>query len=107
KPEFSSAAEAVVRFREVVRAVRALGHEHLVELHDVGRTPDGRVCVMMELLDGESLAARIRRGALTWDEAFPILDQALRALEAVHGLGVIHRRIAPDKLVLDEGDDAR
>jgi serine/threonine-protein kinase len=104
KPEFSSAAEAVVRFREVVRAVRALGHEHLVELHDVGRTPDGRVCVMMELLDGESLAARIRRGALTWDEAFPILDQALRALEAVHGLGVIHRRIAPDKLWLDEVD---
>lgn len=104
KPELGVAAEAVVRFGEVVRAVRALGHEHLVELHDVGRAPDGRVCVVMELLDGESLAARIRHGALTWDEAFPILDQALRALEAMHGLGVIHRRIAPDKLWLDEVD---
>jgi hypothetical protein len=104
KPEHGGSAEAAERFHDIVHAVRALGHDHLVELRDVGHTPDGRVCVVMELLEGESLAARLRRGPLGWGEACSILDQALRALEAAHGLGVIHHRLAPDKLWLAEVD---
>jgi serine/threonine protein kinase len=51
-------------------------------------------------LEGEPLSARIRRGALTWSEAFPILEQTLRALKAAHDKGFVHRDLEPDNIWL-------
>jgi serine/threonine-protein kinase len=58
----------------------------------------------MEYLDGEPLAARIRRGPLRWSEAFPILDQTLRALRAAHDRGFVHRDLKPDNIWLQPSD---
>lgn len=94
----SSSAERRQRFRSEARAIARLAHENLVTLHDFGIAADGRFYYAMELLEGESLEARLKRGALDWREAVEIAMQACSALEAAHGAGVIHRDITPANL---------
>ncbi len=67
-------------------------------MFDFGRDPDGRVFFVMEFLEGEPLSGRIRKGALPWKEAFPILEQTLRALKAAHDKGFVHRDLKPDNI---------
>jgi serine/threonine-protein kinase len=98
KLELCRSEDVVERFYQEARAVNSIRHENIVDIYDFGRDPYGRVFFVMEYLEGESLAARIRRGAVTWSEAFPILDQTLRALKAAHDKGFVHRDLKPDNL---------
>jgi eukaryotic-like serine/threonine-protein kinase len=100
KLEFCRSADVVERFKQEARAVNAIGHENIVDIYDFGSDPHGRVFFVMEFLDGEPLSSRIRRGALPWGEAFPILDQMLRALKAAHDKGFVHRDLKPDNVWL-------
>ncbi|HMG55959.1 MAG TPA: HEAT repeat domain-containing protein [Kofleriaceae bacterium] len=100
KPELCRSEDVVQRFHQEALAVNSIRHENIVDIYDFGRDPYGRVFFVMEYLEGEPLSARIRRGALTWSEAFPILDQTLRALKAAHDKGFIHRDLKPDNLWL-------
>jgi len=100
KPEFCQNEEVVERFYQEARAVNSIRHENIVDIYDFGRDPMGRVFFVMEYLDGEPLSARIRRGALPWTEAFPILEQTLRALKAAHDKGFVHRDLKPDNIWL-------
>ncbi len=84
KAELCRSEEVVERFYQEARAVNSIRHENIVDVYDFGRDADGRVFFVMEYLEGEPLSARIRRGALPWSEAYPILEQTLRALEAAH-----------------------
>jgi serine/threonine protein kinase len=94
-------AEGVAeRFYQEAQAINAIGHAHIVEIYDFGRDRHGRMFFVMEYLEGEPLSARIRRGALTWPEAFPILDQALGALQAAHDKGFVHGDLTPDNIWL-------
>jgi serine/threonine-protein kinase len=104
RPELCDSAELVERFHQEARVLGAIRHENVVELCDFGRDPDGRVFFVMEYLEGAALSARLRRGAVAWSEAFPILDQTLRALRAAHDKGVVHRDIKPDNIWLTERD---
>src|SRR3954463_13181606 len=98
-------SEAVVdRFHQEARAVNSIRHENIVDIYDFGRDPDGRVFFVMEYLDGETLAARIRRGALPWSEGLPILEQTLLALEAAHARQFVHRDLKPDNIWLKRVD---
>ena len=100
KVEFCRNEEVVERFKQEARAVNEIRHENIVDIFEFGRDPQGRVYFVMEYLEGEPLSARIRRGALTWAEAFPILDQMLRALKAAHDKGFVHRDLKPDNIWL-------
>ncbi len=98
--EAAGSAERRHRFRTEARAIARLDHPSLVKLHDFGVTADGRFYYAMELLEGESLDRRLRRGPLPWREGVRIASAACQALEAAHGAGVIHRDITPSNLFL-------
>ena len=100
KLEFCQNDEVVERFYQEARAVNSIRHENIVDVFDFGRDPDGRVFFVMEFLVGEPLSSRIRRGALPWSEAFPILEQTMRALKAAHDKGFVHRDLKPDNIWL-------
>ena len=100
KLEFCRSEDVVERFYQEARAVNSIRHENIVDIYDFGRDPYGRVFFVMEYLEGEPLSARIRRGAVPWSEAFPILDQTLRALKAAHDKGFVHRDLKPDNIWL-------
>src|SRR5205085_9462038 len=78
------------RFSREVHAVAALNHPHICHLYDVGPN-----YLVMELVEGPTLAERIDSGAIPLDEALPIARQIAGALEAAHEKGIIHRDLKP------------
>ena len=100
----AAAHDAVDRFRKEARAVAKLSHPNLVQLHDFGKSIDGRVFLVMELLAGQTLDIHAEKG-LGWRESVRLAIQATRALEAAHHAGVVHRDLKPQNLFLTtEGD---
>ena len=78
------------RFDREARAVAALNHPNICTLYDVGPN-----YLVMELVDGATLADRISRGALPFEEALPIATQIAAALEVAHEKGIVHRDLKP------------
>ncbi len=87
------------RFEREARAVASLNHPHICVLYDIGNQ-DGVGYLVMEYLEGETLAARIRRGALPLDQALQLAAQAADALDRAHRAGVTHRDIKPSNIML-------
>jgi serine/threonine-protein kinase len=95
----------VERFVNEARAANAIRHPNIIEIIDVGRLPSGLPYLMMELLEGTSLAEAISRsGRLPIDRAADILAQAASALSAAHAKGIVHRDLKPDNLYLCPDD---
>jgi len=92
------------RFRVEARSAAQLSHPHITGVFDYGEwdLPDGQrvAFIVMELLDGESLAARLRRGPLPWPQAVAACAQIAEALAAAHRRGVVHRDVKPGNVVL-------
>src|SRR5258708_707544 len=78
------------RFEREVRAVAALNHPNICHLYDVG--PD---YLVMELIEGPTLAERIKEGAAPLEETLAVARQIAAALEAAHEKGIIHRDLKP------------
>ena len=75
----------VQRFFNEARAASAIHHPNIIEIHDVGLLPDNRTpYLMMELLEGENVSKRIKRGLLTATEAIDIALQTASAVSAAH-----------------------
>lgn len=88
------------RFRTEAKAHARLGHDNVVTLHGMHETPEGLVLVM-EYLDGETLADRIRRnGPLAARDAVRIFDLALSGVEAAHAAKIVHRDLKPANIFL-------
>jgi len=93
--------DLVVRFFNEARATNVVCHPNIIEIIDVGRLSDGIPYLVMELLDGESLAQRLLRvGRLDVGHAIDLLKQAASALHAAHELGIVHRDLKPEHLFL-------
>ena len=83
------------------RALAAVDHPNVVGVLDCG-VEDGRAFVVMELLTGETLAARIEeRGTLRLGEVLPTVLQVLEGLRAVHEVGIVHRDVKPSNVMID------
>lgn len=87
------------RFDREARAVSSLSHPHICALYDVGHQ-DGVDFLVMEYLEGETLAQRIATGPLTIREAVHIAIQVSSGLAAAHSRGVIHRDVKPSNIIL-------
>jgi eukaryotic-like serine/threonine-protein kinase len=87
------------RFEREARTVAALNHPHICTLHDVGRYEDTDYLVL-EYLEGQTLADRLTKGALPLSEALQIAIQIADALAAAHRLGVVHRDLKPGNIML-------
>jgi serine/threonine-protein kinase len=99
--EFAGDVGLVERFMNEARAANAIRHPNIIEIIDVGRMPSGVPYLMMEFLEGESLARRIEAaGKLAVTEAIDIAMQTAAALAAAHGKGIVHRDLKPDNLYL-------
>jgi serine/threonine-protein kinase len=98
--------EAIARFDREVRAAARLRNEHIARVYDAGKLPDGARFMVLEYLDGEDLAARVRRvGPLEPRVAVRYLLQACSAVLEAHGKGIIHRDIKPANLFVIERPD--
>lgn len=92
---------AVERFRREATTVAEIDNEHIVEIHDFGRTSDGRLYLAMELLEGETLDAVLaRENQLSVERAADILIQVGEALMEAHAIGYVHRDLRPRNLYL-------
>jgi serine/threonine protein kinase len=96
----SSNPAAVERFIQEARAVNQIGHPNIVDIFDFAQLPDGRRYLVMDLLVGESLRARVKRGPLPVAEACAVLDEIASALAAAHGKGFAHRDLKPDNVFI-------
>jgi serine/threonine protein kinase/Tol biopolymer transport system component len=101
--EFARDADRVARFEREARVLASLNHPHIAAIHGFEEL-GGRNFLVMELVEGETLAGRIARGRLPVDDALPIALQIAEALEAAHEKGIIHRDLKPANVkVTSEG----
>ncbi len=104
-PDISRNLVAVARLRQEIQNARRVTHPHVCRVFDLiqDTRPDGDSFLLtMELIAGETLAARLRRtGALPWQEALALVKQLAMALDAAHQAGVIHRDFKPGNIMLE------
>ncbi len=92
--------EVVRRFFQEARAAAQLKHPNIVDVLDMGQDDDGTVFLVLELLEGETLKARLKRGPIALHELAHLLAPILRAVAAAHAKGVVHRDLKPDNIFL-------
>ncbi|HET9957590.1 MAG TPA: serine/threonine-protein kinase, partial [Polyangiaceae bacterium] len=96
-------ASEIARLRREAKVQVSIEHPNVVRVLDLDQLPDGSIYVVMELLQGRSLAARLKAlGPLTPGEAVPIFRQVCRGLSAAHQLGIVHRDLKPGNVFLCE-----
>src|SRR5215470_635161 len=92
--EFSRDPERVSRFQREAELLASLNHPNIAAIYDLLEANEGRFLVL-ELVDGETLAERIQRGPIPAEEALEIAKHICEALEAAHEKGIVHRDLKP------------
>jgi serine/threonine protein kinase len=95
----SSDPDLKQRMEREAKAISSLNHPHICTLHDVG-SQDGIDFLVMEHLEGETLADRLQRGALPLEEALKIGREIAEALDKAHRRGIVHRDLKPGNIML-------
>ncbi len=98
--------ERLARFRREAHVLAALNHQHIASIYGLEEADRHRFLVL-ELVDGETLAARIQRGALPLDEAIAIAREIAEALESAHEKGIVHRDLKPANIALTSADSVK
>jgi serine/threonine protein kinase/tetratricopeptide (TPR) repeat protein len=108
-PDIASDAETIERFRSELRLARAVSHRHICRMHDLGREEEtGTYFITMEYVPGEDLKSLIHSiGALPVGKAVAIARQAAEGLAEAHRLGVVHRDLKPQNIMIDREGGAR
>jgi serine/threonine-protein kinase len=91
--------DRLARFRREAQVLASLNHPHIAAIYGLEEA-DGKLALVLELVEGEGLDARLRRGAIPVDEALAIARQMALGLEAAHEKGVIHRDLKPANVQL-------
>ena len=94
---FTNDPERVARFEREARVLASLNHPHIAAIYGVEEF-GGRKFLVMELVPGETLADRVRRGPLPVDDALRVAHQISEALESAHEKGIVHRDLKPAKI---------
>jgi Tol biopolymer transport system component/tRNA A-37 threonylcarbamoyl transferase component Bud32 len=98
-PHLSDSPEARQRFEREARAISRLSHPHICALYDVGH--EGEVeYLVMEYLEGETLATRLAKGPLPLDQTLRFAGEIARALDTAHREGIVHRDLKPQNVML-------
>ena len=100
---FASDPDRLARFQREAQVLASLNHPNIAAIHGLEEA-DGVRALVLELVEGPTLADRIKQGAIPIEEALPIARQIAEALEAAHEAGVIHRDLKPSNVkVKDDG----
>ena len=97
--DFAQEPGARARFDREARLISQLSHPHICALYDVGEH-DGSAFLVMELLEGETLAEKLRRGALSIAQTLQIGAEIATALHDAHRHGIVHRDLKPGNVML-------
>jgi serine/threonine protein kinase len=104
--EYANSQDARSRFDTEARAAATIQSKHAIQIFDHGVTADGRPYIVMELLVGESLDARIKRlGTVPLADTARMVRQVARALGRAHERGIVHRDLKPENIFLVRGPD--
>ena len=95
--EFARDTDCVARFRREAQLLASLNHPNIAAIHGLVES-DGKHCLVLELVEGPTLADRIKQGAIPVETAIKLALQIPEALEAAHARGVIHRDLKPDNI---------
>lgn len=104
---YASQGEALVRFKAEARHAGALSHENIARVYDYGEPADGQSYLVMELVDGPSLADVLARGPLGVRPTMDTVAQVAAGLQAAHNAGLIHRDIKPANILFTSGGSVR
>src|SRR5262245_30862284 len=96
---FADDPERLARFQREAEVLAALNHPNIAAIHDL-REANGSRYLVLELVEGETLQERLKRGRIPIDEALPIARQIAEALEAAHESGIVHRDLKPANIKL-------
>jgi serine/threonine-protein kinase len=101
RPEITSNAEAVARFRQEAWSASSIGHENIIEIEDFATLPNGSVYLAMEFLTGLPLSERMREDPpMTFAESLDVTLQVASGLAAAHEKGIVHRDMKPENIFL-------
>ena len=98
---FASDPDRLARFQREAQVLASLNHPNIAQIHGIEKSEDTQALVL-ELVEGPTLADRIAKGPIPLDEALPIAKQIAEALEAAHEAGVIHRDLKPANIKVRE-----
>jgi serine/threonine protein kinase/TolB-like protein/predicted Zn-dependent protease len=93
----SGSSTLLARFQREAKVLASLNHPNIATIHGI-EDCDGSKAIVMELVEGETLSDRLKRGPMTMDEALSVFHQIAAALEAAHEKGVIHRDLKPGNI---------
>ena len=97
-----SSPELKQRMEREARAISSLNHPHICQLYDIG-SHNGADFLVMEFLEGETLAERLRKGSMPLPEIYRIGIAIAEALAAAHARGIVHRDLKPGNIMLTQG----
>jgi serine/threonine-protein kinase len=102
---FAADTDRVARFQREAQVLASLNHPNIAQIYGLEKGPSGagQHVLILELVDGPTLADLIAKGPIPVDEALPIARQIAEALEAAHEHGIIHRDLKPAKHQADFG----
>ncbi|MCP5551661.1 MAG: serine/threonine protein kinase [Akkermansiaceae bacterium] len=106
-PRLATNPEFIERFFREAQAMAQLNHPNIVSLHEVGESKSGSLYMVMELVEGENLQARIAEREVAVDDAVRWCIQLCHALDYAHGKGVVHRDIKPSNIIISKDGTAK
>src|SRR5690606_12990691 len=98
RPQLSADKQLARRFFREAETIVRLTHPNTIQFFDFGELPDGTLIIVMEYIEGQSLAHELARGPLAPERADRIFTQICGALAEAHGLGIVHRDLKPDNI---------